>query len=66
MKTKSIEKQPMVIPGEYKGIWSAYYVRIIYHNGNQSEPIEVSTGIRGVNCSCKITVEKDGNLYVNI
>jgi hypothetical protein len=34
---KSIEPEPMIIPGDYKGIWFAYYVQIQFNNGNKSE-----------------------------
>lgn len=61
---KSLEPQPMIIPGEYEGKWSAYYVQIYFHNGNWSDPIKLDQGIRGVNCKCKVTVEKDGYVYV--
>jgi hypothetical protein len=34
-----VEKQPYILPGVYDGLWSAYYVVIIFANGNKSEPI---------------------------
>ena len=60
---KSIEKQPYILPGEYTGKWSAYYVKVLFHNGNESESIELDDGIRGVNCKCKIIVDQDGWVY---
>jgi len=64
MAAKSIKPQPMIIPGKYVGIWSAYFVQIIFHNGNKSEPIELNEGIRGVNFKCKVEVKEDGYVYV--
>ena len=61
---KSIEKHPFIIPGEYDGLWSAYYVKVIFRNGNMSEPIKLDGGVRGVNCDCKVTVDKEGVLHV--
>ncbi len=63
-RTQSIEKYPFIIPGEYKGLWTAYYVKIIFHNGNVSEPIKLNDGVRGANCDCNVTVESDGQIYV--
>lgn len=62
-RAKSVEQQPMIIPGVYDGLWSAYYIQIIFSNGNKSEKIKVDQGVRGINCSCKITVDKDGWCY---
>ena len=61
---KSLEKEPMIIPDEYDGLWSAYYVEIIFHKGNKSHKIKLDEGIRGINCKCKVTVDKDGWVYV--
>lgn len=61
---KSIEKQPFILPGEYQGLWSAWFVEIIFHNGKKSEPIKVDGGVRGINCKCKVTVDNEGNVYV--
>ena len=61
---KSIEKQPMIIPGIYEGVWSAYYVKIKYKNGNMSSAIQLDSGIRGVNCECTVEVKDDGYVYV--
>jgi len=61
---KSLEKEPMIIPNEYDGLWSGYYVEIIFHNGNKSHLIKLDGGIRGVNCECKVTVDEDGWVYV--
>ncbi len=62
--TKSTEKHPFILPGNYDGIWCAYYIQIIFHNGNKSEHIKVNNGIRGIS-SCKIEVDNDGWVYVN-
>jgi len=62
---KSLEKQSMIIPNKYKGLWSAYYVEILFHNGNKSEKIKLDQGIRGTNCDCDVTVDKDGWVYVS-
>ena len=48
----------------YDGLWSAYYVEIIFHKGNKSHKIKLDEGIRGINCKCKVTVDKDGWVYV--
>jgi len=61
---KSLEKEPMIIPGEYEGIWSAYYVEILYKNGNKSHKIKLNEGIRGVNSSCKVVVDNKGWVFV--
>jgi len=61
---KSLKQHPMITPGEYDGLWSAYFVKVIFHNKNKSEDIEVDQGVRGINCKCKITVDKDGWIYI--
>lgn len=61
---KSLEKEPMIIPGEYIGLWSGYHVNIIFNNGNKSHDIKLNEGVRGVNCECKVIVDEDG--YVNV
>ncbi len=63
-EAKSIEKEPMIIPGNYIGKWSAYYVEIYFHNGNKSHPIKLDNGIRGVNFECNVIVDKEGYVYV--
>ncbi len=63
-EAKSLEKEPMIIPGNYVGIWSAYYVEIIFHNGNKSHPIKLNQGIRGVNFECNVIVDKECYVYV--
>lgn len=62
---KSLEKEPYIIPGEYDGLWSGYYVNVIFHNGNKSHDIKVNEGVRGMNCKCKVIVDKEGQVYVN-
>ena len=61
---KSLEKHPFIIPGTYKGKWSGYYVEIIYHNRNVSYSIKLDEGVRGINCKCNVTVDKEGWVYV--
>lgn len=62
---KSLEQHPLILPGEYNGLWSAYYVRIMFHNGTESEPIKLELGVKGRNCKCKVTVDDDGWVYAN-
>ena len=62
---KSLVKEPMIIPGEYDGLWSAYYVEVLFKNGNKSPKIKLDEGVRGVNCECKVIVDEDGWLYVS-
>jgi len=64
MLAKSLEKEPMIIPGIYDGLWSGYYFKILFCNGNKSHPIKLNEGIRGINCECKVTVDKDGWVYI--
>lgn len=59
----SLQKEPMIIPGYYKGLWSAYYVEIKFPNKNKSHKIKLDNGIRGVDCDCDVLVE-DGWVYV--
>ena len=59
--TKSLEKESYIIPGTHKGLWSGYYLEIIYHNGNKPHPIKLE---EGVNCKCEIIVDIDGSIYV--
>lgn len=61
---KSLEKELMIIPGKYKGLWSAYYVEIIFHNGNKSHKIKLDEGVRGINCKCEVIVDNDGYVFV--
>lgn len=61
---KSLEQEPMIIPGTYDGLWSGYTVKIIFHNGKQSHSIKLNEGVRGINCKCHVTVDKDGWVYV--
>lgn len=57
---RSLEKQPMIIPGKYNGLWTAYYVVIVFRNGNKSDRIELDEGVRGYNCKAQVTVDKNG------
>jgi len=61
---RSREPQPMIIPSTYDGLWSGWTVRVIFHNKNVSDPIDVDSGVRGMNCKCKVTVDDDG--YLNV
>jgi hypothetical protein len=63
-QAKSINLYPFIFPGKYKGLWSAYTVKIIFNNGNLSGTIEVDSGVRGINCPCEIEVAEDGRIYV--
>lgn len=62
---KSLEIEPLIIPGKYQGLWSAYYVEILFHNGNKSHPIKLDEGVRGINCQCDVIVDEEGWVYVN-
>lgn len=62
---KSIEKQKMIIPGTYEGLWSAYYVQIRFKNGNFSDEFKVDGGVRGINCKCTCIVDENGDVYVH-
>lgn len=59
------EKQPLIIPGVYDGLWSAYYLEIIFKNGNKSESIKTIEGVRGMNCEVKVIVTNDGSVYID-
>lgn len=61
---KSLEKQPMIIPNNYKGLWSGYELQILFHNGNKSNSIKLDEGVRGFDCDCDVTVDEDGWVYV--
>jgi hypothetical protein len=61
---KSLEAYPIIRPGIYDGLWSAYFVEIIFENGKKSKKIELDGGVRGVNCKCIVEVKEDGYLYV--
>ena len=58
--TKSIDKYPFILPGEYDALWSAYTIVIKFHNGNRSDGIKMDNGIRGVNFQSKVVVDDDG------
>lgn len=62
---RSLEREQMIIPGTYDGLWSAYYVEIIFHNGNKSHKIKLDEGIRGVNHKCIVIVDADGFIHVS-
>jgi len=64
-KTRSLEQQLYILPGNYDGLWSGYYVEIIFHNGNKSQRINLNNGIRGINCKCEVVVTDDGWVYVD-
>lgn len=61
---KSLEKITIIKPGTYKGLWSAYYVKIMFDNGRFSQPIKLNDGVRGINIKCEIIVDDDG--WVNV
>lgn len=64
-RTKSITTHEFIFPGNYKGLWSAYYVNIIFHNGNKSHDIKLNNGVRGINCDCDVVVDDKGWVYVD-
>ena len=61
---KSIEKYPTIQPGKYNGLWSAYYIKVLFKNGKMSDDIKVDGGVRGGNCKCEVVVDEDGQIYV--
>ena len=63
MKTKSLEKESMLIPGIYDALWCAYYVKILFHNGNKSHDIKLNNGVRGI-IKCKVLVDDEGWVHV--
>ena len=63
MQAKSVEKHPFIIPGKYRGKWCAYYVEILFHNGNKSEPIKLDQGIRGMGIY-DIIVDDEGWIHI--
>ena len=62
---KSLEKYPIIGPGIYPGLWSAYSVKIEFGNGRFSQDIAVDKGVRGINCKCSIHVDDEGQLTIN-
>jgi hypothetical protein len=60
LANKSVEQQPQITPGEYEGLQTAYYLRIQFENGKYSEPIKMLGGVRGFDCSMKVTVDQNG------
>ena len=61
---KSLEQHPIIQPNTYKGLWSAYYVVIIFENKRKSEKIKLDNGVRGVNIDCEVIVDSDGWVHV--
>jgi hypothetical protein len=61
---KSLKSHPYILPGEYDGVWSAYFVVVILNLGIKSEPIKLDEGVKGINCKCKVTVDELGWLNV--
>jgi len=61
---KSIEQHKHIAPGEYKGLWSGYFVEIVFENGSKSEKIKLDEGVRGINCKCEVIVDENGFLTV--
>lgn len=64
MAAKSLEAYPIIKPGTYDGLWSAYFVEVLFENGRKSEKIELDQGVRGINCKCIVEVDNDGYLKV--
>lgn len=62
---KSIDKYTCLKPGNYDGLWSGYYVEVLFENGKRSQKLEVNEGCRGINVPCKIKVWKNGQIIVN-
>lgn len=62
---KSLEKHPIITSGKYAGLWSAYFVEVLFENGRKSEAIKLDGGVRGVNCKCEVVVDEEGWLHVN-
>jgi len=61
---KSLKQEHFIIPGQYKGLWSGYFVEIIFNNGKKSAKIELDGGVRGINCDCDVMVDSDYWIYV--
>ena len=61
---KGIKKDLSIPFGEYNGLWSGYTVEILQERVEKSKPIKLDRGIRGINCKCKVRVDKDGQIYV--
>ena len=61
---KSLEKYPDIKEGVYVGLWSAYYVEILFSDGSRSDKIKLDIGVKGMNLRCRITVDKKGILNV--
>jgi hypothetical protein len=64
-QTKSLEPQTIITPGSYDGLWSAYYVEIIFDNKRKSGKIKLNNGVRGMNIPCKVVVTEDGWVLVD-
>lgn len=58
----SLEKHPSITPGTYDGLASGYFVEVIFENGRKSEKIEMTHGVRGINCEIKLQVTNSGQL----
>lgn len=61
---KSLENHTFITPGKYDGLWSGYYVEIIFENGRKSEKIKLNQGVRGINCKCQVEVNLEGEVIV--
>ena len=64
--SKSLEKQPFILPGEYDGVMGGYEVEIIFKNGNKSDSIRMDAGIRCKNCAVKVIVDEENWVIVDI
>lgn len=63
--SKAIDKvdSTKIPDGEYRGLWSAYYVRILLPDWTESAEIKMNEGVRGINCECQVKVI-EGQVYV--
>jgi len=50
-------------PGEFKGRWSGYTVRLFDH---PTIKIKTTTGLRGIDIACIVKVDKEGKPTVEI
>lgn len=60
--TNTYQKVPgMLPPGEYKGVWSGYVIRIM--RGTEDWEMQTANGVRGL-VPCTVHVEATGNITV--
>ncbi len=65
MQAKSLEKYPIIKPGQYNGLWSGFFVDVMLDGESTYKHIKLNRAVKGLNCKCAVVVDEEGFVSIS-